>query len=139
MAKYEVIFSSEQESEEVFRLEIEASLRTEMLYNILTEDWYQTGHFTITEEDLEEILLNFFGLISGGAFWSDNEDQEYKKSVFRLKELSNLNLNIREFLDDSQKEITTIEILDTFCSSINDYFSYEAGGSDEFTYEIEEI
>ncbi len=137
--KYEVTFIEEESEDVVFFLEIEANSRTEMLYNILTEEWYQNGHFTVDSDDLRDVFYNLLNSLSGNEDWSDPDDEEHEYYLFKLKEFCSLNLNIRDFLDKEWKEISDQDILDHFCSSINDLFHYESGSIDHFYYEIKSV
>lgn len=129
----------EESDDEVFFLEIEAKSRTEMLYNILSEEWLQSGHFTLDSVELGDIFFNLLSSLSGGEDWADPEDADHGYYLFKLKEFCRLNLSIREFLDEDLKEISEEDILDYFCSSINDLFHYEAGSINHFYYEIKKI
>jgi|LakMenE01Jun11ns_1017448.scaffolds.fasta_scaffold9947200_3 hypothetical protein len=137
--KYEVTFIDEESNDEVFFLGIEAKSRTEMLYNILTEEWHQSGHFSVNEDDLRDIFFNLLSSLSGGEDWADPEDADHGYYLFKLKEFCRLNLNIREFLDKYWKEISDQDILDHFCSAINDLFHYESGSINHFDYEIKSV
>jgi len=139
MSTYKVTFLTEESDDEVFFLEIEASSRTEMMYNILEEKWDQWGNFSVNEDDLRDIFFNLLSMLSGGEDWADPEDIDHDYYLYKLKEFSKLNLNIREFLDEYRKEVSDQDILDHFCSCINDLFHYESAGTEHFYYEIEKI
>ena len=138
MAKYKVTFLGEERGDDdVFFLEIEASSRTQMMYNILNEEWDQWGYFNLDGDDLGDVFFNFLSMLSGGADWADPDDADNDYYLYKLKEFSKLNLNIRDFLDKDLKEISEEDILDYFCSNINDLFNYETAGTENFYYEIE--
>jgi len=138
MSTYKVTFLGEDGGdEEVFFLEIEASSRTQMMYNILNEEWNQAGYFNLNDDDIRNVFFNFLSMLSGGADWTDPDDADNDYYLYKLKEFSKLNLNIRDFLDKNLKEISEEDILDYFCSSINDLFNYETAGTENFYYEIE--
>ena len=123
MPTYKVTFLTEESDDEVFFLEIEASSRTEMMYNILEEKWDQWGNFSVNEDDLRDIFFNLLSMLSGGEDWADPEDIDHDYYLYKLKEFSKLNLNIREYLDEHRKEISDQDIIDHFCSCINDLFN----------------
>jgi len=135
--KYEVTFIEEESGDEVFFLEIEANSRTEMLYNILSEEWLQSGHFTVDSDELDDIFYHLLSSLSGNEDWANPDSEEHAYYLFKLKEFCNLNLNIREFLAEPLKEISEEGILDHFCSEINDHFCYyETAETHYFDYEI---
>ena len=131
--KYEATFIESNEKSLVFTLEIEGDTRTEILSNILSENWYQSGHYVVDNDDLIEVIDGLIGMLcKDGYDLMDNPDFLYK-----VKSYADLNLNLRPILED--EDISPRGIIDIFCDSIKDYFEYESLGSTEFPYEIKEV
>jgi len=59
MAKYEVNFFTADDGDLVFILNIDGGTRTTLLNNILLQEWEQSGHFNVDDEDWEDIVWNF--------------------------------------------------------------------------------
>jgi hypothetical protein len=130
--KYEATFIESNEKSLVFTLEIEGDTRTEILSNILSENWYQSGHYVVDNDDLIEVIDGLIGMLcKDGYNLMDNPDFLYK-----VKSYADLNLNLRPILE--YEDISPRGIIDTFCHSIKDYFE-ESLGSTEFSYEIKEL
>jgi hypothetical protein len=130
--KYEATFIESNEESLVFTLEIEGDTRTEILSNILSENWYQNGHYVVDGDDLIDVINGLIGMLcKDGYDLMDNPDFLYK-----VKSYADLNLNLRPILEE--EDISTKGI-DTFCHSIKEFFEYESAGSTEFTYEIKEV
>ena len=131
--KYEANFIESIEGSLIFTLEIEGDTRTEILSNILSENWYQNGHYVVDEDDLIEVINGLIGMMcKDGYDLMDNPDFLYK-----VKSYADLNLNLRPILKD--EDISAKGIIDILCNSIKEFFEYEASGTTEFTYEIKEI
>jgi hypothetical protein len=131
--KYEATFIESNEQSLIFTLEIEGDTRTEILSNILSENWYQNGHYVVDNDDLIEVIDGLIGMLcKDGYDLMDNPDFLYK-----VKSYADLNLNLRPILKD--EDISPRGIIDIFCDSIKDYFEYESLGSTEFSYEIKEL
>ena len=131
--KYEATFIESNEESLVFTLEIEGDTRTEILSNILSENWYQNGYYTVDGDDLIEVINGLIGMLcKDGYDLMDNPDFLYK-----VKSYADLNLNLRPILED--EDISAKGIIDIFCHSIKEFFEYESAGSTEFPYEIKEL
>jgi hypothetical protein len=131
--KYEATFIESNEESLVFTLEIEGDSRTEILSNILSENWYQSGHYIVDNDDLIEVINGLVSMLcKDGYDLIDDPDFLYK-----VKSSADLNLNLRPILKD--EDISPREIIDIFCDSIKEFFEYESAGSTEFSYEIKEL
>ena len=94
--KYEANFIESIEGSLIFTLEIEGDTRTEILSNILSENWYQNGHYVVDEDDLIEVINGLIGMMcKDGYDLMDNPDFLYK-----VKSYADLNLNLRPILKD---------------------------------------
>jgi len=131
--KYEASFIESNEQSLIFTLEIEGDTRTQILSNILSENWYQSGHYIVDNDDLIEVINGLVSMLcKDGYDLIDDPDFLYK-----VKSYADLNLNLRTILED--EDISPRGIIDIFCDSIKDYFEYESAGSTEFAYEIKEL
>jgi hypothetical protein len=131
--KYEATFIESNEQSLIFTLEIEGDTRTQILSNILSENWYQSGHYIVDNDDLIEVINGLIStLCKDGYDLIDDPDFLYK-----VKSYADLNLNLRPILEDG--DISPRGIIDIFCDSIKEYFEYESAGSTEFSYEIKEL
>lgn len=131
--KYEATFIESNEQSLIFTLEIEGDTRTEILSNILSENWYQNGYYDLDNNDLIEVINGLISMLcKDGYDLIDNPDFLYK-----IKSYADLNLNLRPILKD--EDISPKEIIDILCNSIKEFFEYEASGTTEITYEIKEV
>lgn len=146
MAKYEVNFFTADDGDLVFILNIDGGTRTTLLNNILLQEWEQSGHFNVDDEDWEDIVWNFLqGIFKDPPYPYGDDGElsyEYKKFLYNLEMLAEYNLSIRGVLEESNSEIQEEEILNIFCESIVENFDYAQSTFNpdepqEFTFDIE--
>ena len=146
MSKYEVNFFASNEGELVFTLNIDGGTRTKLIYNILSQEWEQSGYFNIDYGEWEDIVWNFLQGIFKDPEYPYGDDgelsYEYKKFLYNLEMLAEYNLSIRNLLEESNYEIQEEEILNIFCESIVKNFDYAQSTFNpdepqEFTFDIE--
>lgn len=110
-------------------LEVEGDTRTEVLYNLLTENWTQEGDFIIEDYELESVITTMvFDLCD-----SPNKEAEYKLLCH-----SQFNLTLDPILKSSKKGISAEEILGYFCGSVKGSWEYD-NDTLSIDYEIKQI
>lgn len=109
---------SQGEEEWIMELEIEGESRTEILYNLLSSEWTQQGHFIIEEGEFEDIIYDFLQLI----FDVEKYDHEYLEYLATF--YSSLDLSLDSILPEEKKKISKEEIFDVFCSCLKEYWEY---------------
>lgn len=131
--KYEATFIDGFDQHLVFTLEIEGDTRTEILSNILSENWLQSGDFIVEEDDLIDIINGLIAMMCKDGY-NLMDDSEF---LYKVKSYADLDLNLRPILKD--EEISAKGIVEIFCHSIKESFEYESAGTAEFPYEIKEL
>lgn len=142
MTEYKVdFFTDDDEGELVFTLAIKGGSRTDLIYNIIFQEWDQSGYFTVDEGDWEDILWDFLTSI-----FKDPIPYSYESSQFlyNLGMLCEYRLNIRGLLEETHLEITEEEILNKFCELIVSNFEYSQSTFNpdeprEFSFEVEKL
>lgn len=110
-------------------LEVEGETRTEVLYNILAENWTQEGDFIIEPYEFESVITDMvFDLCD-----SPNKEAEYKLLCH-----SQFNLNLDPILKSTQKGISAKKILGIFCEIVKGNWEYD-NDTLRIDYEIKEV
>lgn len=107
------------EKEWVMGLEIKGNKRTEILYNLLSDEWMQEGDFLLEDEELPGVILDFVQILSDVEKY-DNEEMEY-----RLKLHGEFNLSLESLLSPDNKGIDSLGIIKIFCDCIKESWEYE--------------
>jgi hypothetical protein len=145
MTEYKVdFFTDDEEGELVFTLDIKGGSRTDLIYNIVFQEWDQSGYFTVDEEDWEEILWDFLTSIFKDPPTPSDDSYEYSEFLYNLGMLCEYKLNIRGLLEETNLEITEEEILNKFCELIVSNFEYSQSTFNpdeprEFSFEVEKL
>ena len=145
MTEYKVdFFTDDDDGELVFTLDIKGGSRTDLIYNIVFQEWDQSGYFTVDEGDCEDILWDFLVSIFKNPPLPSDDSYEYSQFLYNLGMLCEYKLNIRGILEESHPEITEEEILNKFCESIVSNFEYSQSTFNpdepkEFSFEVEKL
>ena len=116
---------------QLMELLIEGDKRTEILQNILTQNWEEVGVFQV--DDTENIIYDIIQML----VLSKYEDEEAR---YMLELHSDFNLDLRTILKPDYKNIDPVEILDMFCNCIKESWEFNNDQEDlSIDYEISKI
>jgi hypothetical protein len=116
---------------QLMELWIKGDKRTEILKNILQENWEEGGVFQV--DDTENIIYDITQML----LLSKYEDEEAR---YMLELHSDFNLDLRTILKTDYKNIDPEEILDMFCNCIKESWEFNNDQEDlSIEYEISKI
>jgi hypothetical protein len=104
-----------QSPNKLMELWIKGDKRTEILQNILQENWEEGGVFQV--DDIENIIYDITQML----LLSKYEDKEAR---YMLELYSGFNLDLRPILKPDYKNIDPVEILDMFCNCIKESWEF---------------
>lgn len=108
-----------EDPELVMTLEVPGESRTEVLYNLLTENWEQFGEFIIDDEEYPDIIFDFIQILC------DPTKYEGEEAEYRLKLHSEMNLDLRPLLDQNDKNINAVGIIEIFCGCVKESWEFQ--------------
>ena len=96
---------------QILELLIEGDRRTEILQNILTQNWEENGELYI--DDAESIIFDIKQMLLLSKY--SEEEGSYLIDLY-----TRLNIDLRPIFTESYKDINDEEILDMFCNCIKE-------------------
>ena len=125
--RYEFRFSAEEDPE-VYKMVIEADTRSDLLYNILNNQW-DTEQIYFDDGEVEEIVENIFDRLM-----NDDGPRTYSEDLYDFLMRCQFKLDLRRFLGENSNE-SLQSLLNLFGECVCNNFHEESGGLD-FEYEF---
>ena len=128
--RYEFRFSVEEDPE-VYKMVIEADTRSDLLYNILNNQW-DTEEIYFDDGEGEEIVENIFDRLINSKF--NDGLITYSEDLYDFLMRCQFKLDLRRFLGENSNQ-SLKELLHLFGEFVCQNFHEESGGLD-FEYEF---
>jgi hypothetical protein len=123
---YEFRFSAEEDPE-VYKMVIEADTRSNLLYNILNNQW-DTEQIYFDDTEIIQILENIFDRLMNA------DPRTYSEDLYDFLMRCQFKLDLRRFLGENSNE-SLQRLLHLFGECVCNIFDEESGGLD-FEYEF---
>ena len=108
------------DANEILQLVISGDTRCEMIHNIISHNFKQSGTYYIVDSEFEDILRQYFKIIANDYF----SKNEYEKTKYILDLYGDLGLSISNILDPEFKEKNAKNLIDTFCFVIKEHWEF---------------